>query len=141
MVIVPAKDAVLKPLVDKHYGLRILTIPDLFEAICWAIMGQHINVQFAYILKKRFVESFGEKFRFNEKVFYLFPTPEVISKQTVAKLRGLQFTAIKSESIIEIAKKMESGALSRNSLLNMDNFKSAKKELMRKIPPHFQLMI
>ena len=125
------KDAVLKPLVDKHYGLRILTIPDLFEAICWAIMGQHINVQFAYILKKRFVESFGEKFSFNEKAFYLFPTPEVISQQTVAKLRGLQFTVKKSESIIEIAKKMQSGALSRNSLLNMDNFKSAKKELMR----------
>jgi len=125
------KDAVLRPLVNKYYGLRILTIPDLFEAICWAIMGQHINVQFAYTLKKRFVESFGEKFRFNEKPFYLFPTPEVISQQTVIKLKKLQLTGKKSEAIIDVAKKMEIGALSRDFLLNKDDVKSAKEELMR----------
>lgn len=124
-------DAVLKHIADRYYGLRIVSIPDLFEAICWAVMGQHISINFAYILKKRFVESFGERFRIDDRVFYLFPTPETIAKQTVSRFRQLQFTAKKSEYVIELAKKMRDGTLSKNTLLKKDSFKSAKKELMR----------
>jgi len=124
-------DAVLKHIADTYYGLRIVSIPDLFEAICWAVMGQHINLNFAYILKKGFVESFGERFRIADRIFYLFPTPEIIAKQTVSRFRQLQFTAKKSEYIIELAKKMKDGTLSKNTLLKKDSFKLAKKELMR----------
>jgi DNA-3-methyladenine glycosylase II len=93
-------------------------------------MGQHINLNFAYILKRRFVESFGERFRFDGRIFYLFPTPDVIAKQTVSQFRELQFTAKKSEYIIELAKKFIEGTLSKNDLLKEDSFKSAKKELI-----------
>ena len=124
-------DTVLKDIADTYYGLRIVSIPDLFEAICWAVMGQHINLNFAYTLKKRFVESFGERFRINGRIFHLFPTPEVIANQTVGNFRQLQFTGKKSEYIIELAKKMKEGILSKNTLLKEDSFKSAKKELMR----------
>ena len=125
------KDVVLKRVAHIFYGLRIVSIPDLFEAISWAVMGQHINLNFAYILKKRFVESFGERFRFDGRIFYLFPTPELIAKQTVSHFRQLQFTAKKSEYVIELAKKINEGALSKSALLKKDSFKSAKKELMR----------
>ncbi len=124
-------DAVLKQIADRYYGLRLVSIPDLFEAICWAVMGQHINLNFAYILKKRFVESFGEQFRIDDRVFYLFPTPEMIAKQTVSRLRQLQFTVKKSEYVIELAKKMKDGAISKSTLLKKGSFKSAKNELMR----------
>ena len=124
-------DGVLKHIAISCYGLRIVSIPDLFEAICWAIMGQHINLNFAYILKKRFVESFGERFRIDDRIFYLFPTPELIAKQTVSRFRQLQFTAKKSAYLIEVAKKIKEGALSKKILLEKDSFKSAKKELMR----------
>lgn len=124
-------DTVLKHIADTYYGLRIVSIPDLFEAICWAVMGQHINLNFAYILKKRFVESFGERFRINGRIFHLFPTPEVIANQTVGNFRQLQLTGKKSEYIIELAKKMKEGTLSKHTLLKKDSFKSAKKELMR----------
>ena len=124
-------DAVLKHIADTYYGLRIVSIPDLFEAICWAVMGQHINLNFAYILKKRFVQSFGERFRIDDRIFYLFPTPEMIAKQTVSRFRQLQFTEKKSEYVIELAKKMKDGTLSKNTLLKKDSFKLVKKELMR----------
>jgi len=42
------RDPVLKDVSKNLYGLRILTISDLFEAICWAIIGQQINLTFAY---------------------------------------------------------------------------------------------
>jgi DNA-3-methyladenine glycosylase II len=124
-------DVVLKHIADTYYGLRIVSIPDLFEAICWAVMGQHINLNFAYILKKRFVQSFGERFRIDDRIFYLFPTPEMIAKQTVSRFRQLQFTEKKSEYVIELAKKMKDGTLSKNTLLKKDSFKLVKKELMR----------
>jgi DNA-3-methyladenine glycosylase II len=123
-------DAVLKHVADTYYGLRIVSIPDLFEAICWAVMGQHINLNFAYLLKKRFVQSFGERFRIDDRIFYLFPTPEMIAKQTVSRFRQLQFTEKKSEYIIELAKKIKDGTLSKNTLLKKDSFKLVKKELM-----------
>jgi len=125
------RDAVLKHIADTYYGLRMVSIPDLFEAICWAVMGQHINLNFAYILKKRFVQSFGERFRIDGRIFYLFPTPEMIAKQTVSKFRQLQFTEKKSEYVIELAKKMKEKTLSKNTLLKKDSFKLVKKELMR----------
>ena len=124
-------DVVLKHIATSYYGLRMVSIPDLFEAICWAIMGQHINLNFAYILKKRFVESFGERFRIDNRNLYLFPTPELIAKQTVSRFKQLQFTAKKSAYIIEVAKKIKEGALSKKILLEKGSFKSAKKELMR----------
>jgi DNA-3-methyladenine glycosylase II len=125
------KDPVLYNIVQDFYGLRILTIPDLFEAVSWAIMGQQINLAFAYALKKRFVESYGEKFCFDKKQYYLFPTPQVISQLTVAELKRLQFTAKKSEYIIELAIKMTAGDLSKKSLLAEDGFKTAGRKLMQ----------
>jgi DNA-3-methyladenine glycosylase II len=125
------KDPVLKNITQDFYGLRIITISDLFEALCWAIIGQHINLAFAYRLKKRFVESYGEKFFFDKKNYYLFPTPQVISQLTVEELKHLQFTAKKSEYIIELAKKMNTGDLSKESLLTEDGLNTAGKKLMQ----------
>ena len=126
-----AKDPVLKNVTKNLYGLRMMTIIDLFEAICWAIIGQQINLTFAYTLKKRFVESFGETYSFNNKRYYLFPTPKIIAQQTVADLKRLQFTGKKSEYIIELAKIIISGKLTKRRLLNQDGFETARKELMR----------
>ena len=125
------KDPVLKNVAGDLYGLRLLTIPDLFEAICWAIIGQQINLRFAYTLKKRFVESFGEKFTFRGGHYYLFPIPQKIAGLKISDIRSLQFTARKSEYIIDLAQKMITGNLTREGLLRHDNFQAARKELMR----------
>lgn len=125
------KDPVLNHIASDFYGLRILTIPDLFEALCWAIIGQQINLAFAYSLKKRFVESYGEKFCFDKKHYYLFPTPQVISRLRVAELKRLQFTGKKSEYIIGLAKKITDGDLSKKNLLAEDGFRTARGKLMQ----------
>ena len=45
--------------IEQYYGLRTLGIPDLFEALSWGIIGQQINLTYAYTLKRRLVEQFG----------------------------------------------------------------------------------
>ena len=71
-------DKLLGPLVKKFYGYRIIGQPDLFESIVWAILGQQINLQFAYTLKQRFVEKFGERLHWNNQSFYMFPRQELL---------------------------------------------------------------
>jgi len=124
------KDPILKHIAKKFFGLRILAIHDLFEALCWAIIGQQINLEFAYTLKERFVENFGEKFHFDKTVFYLFPTPQTISQQAVSDLKRLQFTGKKSEYIIELANKFTNNEITKNALLNEDHFETARRKLM-----------
>ncbi len=124
------RDPILKHVAKDLHGLRMITICDLFEALCWAMIGQQINLTFAYTLKKRLVESFGEKIVSNQKPYYLFPTPQTVSRLAIADLRRMQFTGRKSEYIIELAQKIESGQLTKNALLDEDQFETARKELI-----------
>jgi len=82
-------DSIIKLLVHKYKGLRIVKMDDMFETICWAIIGQQINLKFAYTLKKRLVESYGEKMIYDNEQYFLFPTPQVISKLQVEDLKPL----------------------------------------------------
>jgi DNA-3-methyladenine glycosylase II len=124
------QDKVLMALVDKYYGLRIICIPDLFEALVWAIMGQQINLTFAYTLKKRFGEQYGESLTFEGETFWLFPSFEKIAAINVEDLRNLQFTYRKAEYIIGIAKEMTNGGLTKELLLQKIDYQQIQKSLM-----------
>lgn len=126
-----SKDKVLNKLVNKYYGLRIIGIPDLFEALTWAIIGQQINLAFAYTLKKRFVESFGEKIIYNEIDYWIYPEPEVVSKLQVSDLTKLQFTTRKAEYVIGTAKLLASGEINKEELLKIKNYNQVRDILLR----------
>jgi DNA-3-methyladenine glycosylase II len=124
------KDKVLQKIVNKYGGLRIICIPDLFEALTWAIIGQQINLTFAYTLKKRFVEHFGECLTFEGNTFWLFPEFETIAHIDIDDLRKLQFTSGKAEYIIGVAKSMTSGHITKEALLQQQDYQQVKKSLM-----------
>lgn len=119
----------LKNLTQTLHGLRIVGIPDLFEALCWAIIGQQINLPFAYTLKRQFVETYGVSRHWNGRRFWLFPKPDAIAKLNVDDLTQLQFTKRKSEYLIGVARKFADGTLSKASLLKLEDFKAAEREL------------
>ncbi len=123
-------DPLLKMPAQKFYGLRVIGIPDLFEALCWGVLGQQINLAFAYSLKKQFVERFGESIDWNGKKYWVFPPYERIAQLTPTDLADIKMTVKKSEYIIGIAKLMASGELSRGKLMKM-NFKDAEKNLIK----------
>jgi DNA-3-methyladenine glycosylase II len=123
-------DPLLHKLAKQHYGLRIIGIPDLFEALCWAIMGQQINLTFAYTLKKRFVESFGTCLDWEDQPYWLFPGIQRIAKLSTEDLTKLQITGKKAEYMIDLAKLMEKGDLSKQQLADMGDFKATEKALV-----------
>lgn len=123
-------DPILKMPTEKFYGLRVIGIPDLFEALCWGVLGQQINLAFAYTLKRQFVESFGDSIEWNGKKYWIFPSYERIAQLTPTDLASIKMTVKKSEYIIGIARLMASGELSKEQLKKM-NFKEAEKSLIK----------
>ncbi|MGI9545519.1 MAG: DNA-3-methyladenine glycosylase family protein [Cyclobacteriaceae bacterium] len=112
-------DPVLGGLVKKYGGLRLIGIPDLFEALGWAIIGQQINLTFAYQLKKRMVETFGEKFTYNNQDHYSFPDPKLIAPLQPEDLRGMQFSNSKARYLINLAQSAVEGKLNKQELQSM----------------------
>ncbi|PLR95270.1 DNA-3-methyladenine glycosylase family protein [Bacillus sp. T33-2] len=122
-------DPILQHVVERFKGHRLVGVPDLFEALCWAIMGQQVSLHVAYLLKKRFVETFGQSVAFEGTLYWLFPTFEHIAKLTVHDLTSLKFTQKKAEYIIGIAQRMAYGQLSKESLLQRGNIGEMEKYL------------
>jgi DNA-3-methyladenine glycosylase II len=125
-----AKDKLLGPLVKKYFGYRIMGQPDLFESIIWAVLGQQINLQFAYTLKQRFVERFGERLHFENESWYLFPEPKLVAGLTDDVLLPLQFSKQKSRYTIGIAEIFAAGEMSREKLAGLP-LQDAKEQLMK----------
>ncbi|MBA2408138.1 MAG: DNA-3-methyladenine glycosylase 2 family protein, partial [Chitinophagales bacterium] len=124
------KDELLKPLVKKYFGYRIVGIVDLFESLCWAIIGQQINLNFAYMLKQRFIMQFGERLLWNGKTYYLFPKIKKIAALEINSLLSLQFSKQKANYIIDVARAFESGNLSQHQIAGL-SFEDAKETLLK----------
>ncbi|WP_155592336.1 DNA-3-methyladenine glycosylase family protein [Lysinibacillus cavernae] len=122
------KDFILNMPVEKFKGLRVIGIPDLFEALCWGVLGQQINLRFAYALKRQFVEKFGDHIEYEGKIYWRFPSYKLIAQLTPDDFSDIKMTIKKSEYIIGIAKLMDNHELSKNQLLPM-SLKDAEKRL------------
>lgn len=118
-------DPVLRSVVQQYYGLRLIGLPDLFEALVWAVMGQQINLTFAYTLKKRFVEKYGEHVVYEGDHYWTFPSPATIAELPVDELKALQLTGRKAEYIIGIASAMAEGHLQKERLLQESDMEQA----------------
>lgn len=112
-------DDLLGNLVKRHYGYRIIGQPDLFESLVWAVLGQQINLQFAYTLKQRFVENFGERLSWANQDYFLFPTPLRVVSLRDDDLLPLQFSRQKSKYVITIAEAFATGRISKERLKGM----------------------
>ncbi|MDE4084585.1 DNA-3-methyladenine glycosylase [Planococcus maritimus] len=112
-----ASDPVLREVVERHAGLRIMGMPDLFEAFVWAITGQQINLTFAYTLKRRLIENFGTSYTVSEVEYWAFPSADTIASLQVEQLRELQFSGRKAEYIIHIAEQIADGHLVKDELI------------------------
>lgn len=110
------RDPLLAPVVERFRGLRLVGIPDLFEALAWSVIGQQINMAYAYTLKRRFVERFGRRVTAGGETLWLFPGPERIASLEAADLQGMGLSARKGEYLIHIARLIAEGRLSKEKL-------------------------
>jgi DNA-3-methyladenine glycosylase II len=113
------KDPDFSFLPDSYFGLRDIGIPDFFETICWSIIGQQINLTFAYKLKRALVEEAANKIEFENKHYFSFPNPEEILKISDERLRELQFSKQKIVYIKGVAESILEGKLLEDMVWNL----------------------
>jgi len=118
----------------KHFqGLPVVQTLSPWEALVWAVLGQQINIAFAYRLKRRFVEYFGDSLVHDGSTYYAFPTPERVALLDHERdLRPIQFSRQKSRYIIEAARSVVDGTLDLDQIESLDD-EAASLALQRQL--------
>lgn len=88
-------------LIEGRLGARIPQTLSLFDGLAWAIIGQQINLPFAYTLRRRLFEKVGEQI---DDELFAAPSPERIAELEPADLLPLQFSQRKAEYLIGVAR-------------------------------------
>lgn len=123
-------DTVLASLCLKFYGLRMIGMPDIFESLIWSIIGQQINLNFAYSLKERLVQNFGQKIIYNNEYYYALPTPERLAALNIEDFQPLQFSKSKAQYILNVSREFADGNLSQETLKKLP-FEEVKEKLVK----------
>ena len=119
----------LRSFPEDYAGLRLVGIPDLFEALCWCIIGQQINLTFAHQIKERLVRHCGVQVLYEGVTHFLFPTPSAILELSDEELQTMKFSRQKMRYIRVIAREFQEGRLSHSSLCALPDFESRKRAL------------
>ena len=81
-------DQYLKESINFGNGIRILK-QDLWETIISFIVSANNNIPRIKKIIEKISLNYGEKIQFNGKDYYLFPTPESLSKASVEDFRNM----------------------------------------------------
>ncbi len=100
-------------------GFRPVQLPDVFEAIAWAIIGQQINVAFAARCKRALTERYGGRMEVDGATYLLFPTPETLAPLDEANLQALQFSRQKARYVIGLSRAIIEGRFKPGALAGM----------------------
>lgn len=125
-----ANDPLLRGPADRFHGLRLVGVPDLFEALGWAILGQQINLAFAYTLKRRLVEAYGDSAVDERGVrHWTFPAAETVAALRPEDLTAMSITTKKAEYLISVAGLVADGSLTKERLLSAGSLREAERTL------------
>jgi DNA-3-methyladenine glycosylase II len=112
-------DPIFGALVRAYDGLRPIIIPELFETIIWAILGQQVNVAFAAKTKRALVDRFGENARIGDDDYRLFPRPERLAIASEHELREIQLSRQKIRYVLGVARDVAEGRLDLERLARL----------------------
>jgi len=122
-------DPVMRRLVEKYRGFRPILTPNVFEAAAWAIIGQQVNLQFAYRIKSRLVEYVGKRISVDGEKYYLFPSAGDIAGIGYDKLRSMQLSGRKAEYLRDFSRMVADGRLDLESLGGWEYSRAIEKLL------------
>ncbi|MDB4948188.1 MAG: AraC family transcriptional regulator [Gemmatimonadetes bacterium] len=108
-----AADAELARLTEGRAGLRVPQTATVFEGLVWSIVGQQVNLAFAYELRRTLgflagVEA-GDGLR-------ALPSPEAVAALDYGDLTSRRYSRRKAEYVIDTARLVASGALDAEAL-------------------------
>ena len=97
---VASRDAGMLRQVNAARGLVVPQTRTLFEAFLWVIVGQQINLTFAFKLMRRLRDELGSQV----SGVRLLPTPQQMAEVEPGELLGWQFSRRKAEYLVGVAR-------------------------------------
>jgi AraC family transcriptional regulator, regulatory protein of adaptative response / DNA-3-methyladenine glycosylase II len=91
----------------RRRGLRVPTIPTGFDGLCWAIIGQQINVKFAATLRREIIHLGGEK----AGGMIAHPSPARVADIGAATLTRRRYSRSKADYLVGAAAEVAEGRL------------------------------
>ena len=139
-------DPLFAALLGSRRGLRVPLTADVWESVAWAIIGQQINLPFAYSLRRAVTEiaALGAAAPVRDGLTP-FPSAQCVAALDYDDLTVRQFSRRKAEYLIDTARAVVEGDLSLDALGGSVPFDDAEKTLLavRGIGPwsaHYILM-
>jgi DNA-3-methyladenine glycosylase II len=111
-------DEVMRPLSRKLRGLKSSTTLTVFEALIDSIIEQQISLTVAHTVQNRLIRKTGVRLRHEDRVYFCYPTPEILAGVPVEFLRACGMTTRKAEYIHDL-----SGSVS-NGELNLEKYRN-----------------
>ncbi len=103
-----AARATFAPLLDGQYGLRVLLIAELFDAVVWSIVGQQVTRTLAATFRQRLIMRSGVG---RVGALYACPLPGPIAALDPAELVTLGLGRAKADYLIGAARAIVGGKL------------------------------
>lgn len=115
-------------LVAGHEGAHLPQTATVWESLMWAIVGQQVNLTFAYRLRRVLVELCGER---AQNGLRRHPTAESVARLDYDALTARQFSRSKARYVIDTARLIAAGEL------NLETFPSREasevEEMLMKV--------
>ena len=122
-------DKYLEESINFGSGIRILK-QDLWECIISYIISANNNIPRIKKIIEKISFNYGDKIEFNKKDYYLFPTPEQLSKASIEDLRKLG-VGFRDKRIFNTTKKILEKEVDLNNLINLENTEKMREELLK----------
>jgi AraC family transcriptional regulator of adaptative response / DNA-3-methyladenine glycosylase II len=107
-----ARDPRMAALLARRRGLRLPLTPTGFDGLCWAIIGQQINIAFASSLRRELLGIAGIPIR----GMVAHPEAARVAEIPVAELTKRRFSRSKAEYLVGAAQAVASGTLAAENL-------------------------
>ena len=107
-----ARDPRLLLLLNRRRGMRVPMTATPFDALCWAVIGQQINVKFAGALRRELLSIIGHKV----EGMLAHPGPEEVAKLDIADLTKRRYSGSKAEYLIHAARQVANGDLQADAM-------------------------
>lgn len=109
-------------------GIRLLK-QDLFETIISFIISSNNNIPRIKKIINDICKNYGGEIKYNNKIYYSFPTPDSLAKASLEDLFNLKM-GYRNKYIFDAAQKISSKEIDLNKIENMETT-AAKEELMK----------
>jgi DNA-3-methyladenine glycosylase II len=113
-------DPMLRGLQQRYFGLRPVLFATPFEALCWSIISQRVNLAQATKMKAR-LAAYGPTVEWEGRLHQAFPSPEQVLALDPGKVeQELRLPLGKFERILSLAERGARGELEAELLLDVE---------------------